>query len=441
MLEKIKEYNDAMLKVARTLPATLAYLNLADKIVPHTDQNLREFLLSRNGVISKDDLASIQITYATDDIRDKLDKHRDALKDLEDTYAHYDHPAITFLNGKRQVLRNRIHIMRYPDSDVLTDLTARYSGTPDTKVNGVSILQAARNIFLYEGYFKPSPANSEPITASHFMEALQTLVKEQCSTLGVTFELDPTMSARISVTTQNNDDVPILVKIRTSAIFYLADLHKLLHHELFIHAGTIHNSVKQTTLTMLGHASMDTTTLQEGMAAISESIPQEGVLDYGRQKLWAHRIIAIHHAEQGADLIDLYNYFLNDAHYSQEEAVSSALRILRGGNPANIAYKNSAGKMYRAINYKDNAYLHGMMRFITWMEEHPAHDHHVLFAGKISLNDADLVKELMRMGIVDAPDFLPPLYYKMCEGFTPTVEDLKGNKIPFSRLLAGDIPV
>jgi uncharacterized protein (TIGR02421 family) len=206
------------------------------------------------------------------------------------------------------------------------------------------------------------------------------------------------------------------VRLRENALFSTYDFDQLLVHEIMTHSLTAINGSLQTQLPILSLGSPRTTKTQEGLATFSEII--SGSLDLSRLKRISLRVVALDLALNGADFYDLFDYFLSNGQ-SEKESYLSASRILRGGfQNGGIAFT------------KDGVYLEGLIRvhsFFRWAFKTNNLDlTHLLFCGRVDINDIFLLKSAYENGFIEPPRFLPSWYEKI---------DLLAGKMAFSLIL------
>ncbi len=122
-------------------------------------------------------------------------------------------------------------------------------------------------------------------------------------------------------------------------------------------------------------------------------------MDIARLRRVALRVIAVKMALDGADLIDLFNFFL-DAGQSEVESVRSAQRIFRGG-----AVKD------KIVFTKDAVYLQGLLEVHTFLrlsirDNRPDLIRN-LFAGRLTMADALRLAPQFQSGWLAPPIYLP----------------------------------
>ncbi len=190
------------------------------------------------------------------------------------------------------------------------------------------------------------------------------------------------------------------IKLRSDAQFSDLDAEQLLQHEALIHIATGLNGRAQEIFPILGENSPGNTRTQEGLAVFAEFI--SGSLDPRRFKRLADRAIAIHMSSEGADFIELFEFFrTRGAKDSPFEAFESARRVVRGG------LVDGGGPFT-----KDSVYLQGLLEvhnfFRTTIRTGEADHFRLPFVGKVDLQDLDAMKMLWEAGLIAPPRYLPP---------------------------------
>lgn len=188
------------------------------------------------------------------------------------------------------------------------------------------------------------------------------------------------------------------IRIRKTACFSDKDIAQLIHHEVHIHVATSFNGKAQKQLKILGASHAGTTKTQEGLAVFSEFIT--GSMDIDRLRRLSDRVIAIQQAIDGADFIDIYRFFLDNA-ANEEQAFENARRVFRGG-------VLSGGAPFT----KDIVYLEGLLRVHNFLRAIVANGRadclKLLFCGKLDIEDLPVIHQLSSAGLCVAPQYLPP---------------------------------
>lgn len=188
------------------------------------------------------------------------------------------------------------------------------------------------------------------------------------------------------------------VRLRSGTCFSKYDFQQLLQHEVFVHTLTAINGRNQKNLKSLRLGSPRTTATQEGLATFAELVT--GAIDLSRLKRIALRVLATDMALRGANFVDIFKFFI--AHnQSPSESFSSTQRIFRGGDPnGNVVFT------------KDSVYLDGLLTahsFFRWaMKTRRLDLTHVLFAGRMTFEDAHGLAPFQQSGFIAAPKYLPP---------------------------------
>ena len=189
------------------------------------------------------------------------------------------------------------------------------------------------------------------------------------------------------------------IRIRRDARFTDRDAIQLINHEAFIHVLTSINGKKQTKLPILGEGHVGTTTTQEGLAVFAEII--SGSIELNRFQRLADRVFAIQMAIEGADFIQVYQYFLERTEGNEDQAFESARRVFRGG-------VITGGAPFT----KDVVYLFGLLRVSSSINAIFSAGRSdclkLLFCGKLDIMDLPALAELTSIGLCEIPHYLPP---------------------------------
>ena len=189
------------------------------------------------------------------------------------------------------------------------------------------------------------------------------------------------------------------IRLRADALFSDVDVTQLLQHEALVHIATARNGQAQIHFPILGESYPGNARTQEGLAVFAEFI--SGAVDPMRFKRLADRVIAIQKAIDGADFIELYDYFLEQNGGHKVDAFESARRIVRGGLV-------EGGAPFT----KDAVYLQGLLEVHNYLRTvvraGDATYIRLLFVGKIDLDDLAAMKMLRAAGLLSEPRYLPP---------------------------------
>ncbi|MDO5505420.1 MAG: flavohemoglobin expression-modulating QEGLA motif protein [Pseudoxanthomonas suwonensis] len=277
---------------------------------------------------------------------------------------------------------------------VTTHSIALY-GEPDAPLpgNGPSTCEAARHFITIADELDPAllaPEEQIDISATSLQLQLQGDLDAFFGERLVEVVLDPELIAKAAAGASR-------IRLRSGAAYSDYDRHQLLHHEALVHSLTAINGRAQPVLASMGLSSPRATATQEGLAVLAEQIT--GSIDIERMKRVSLRIEAVAMALDGADFLQVFEWFLA-AGQSPEESFSSAQRIFRG-------VPTDGGHAFT----KDTVYLRGLISvhtFFRWaLRERRLPLCRHLFAGKMTLGDALRLEPLYADGVMAAPRWLP----------------------------------
>ncbi len=187
------------------------------------------------------------------------------------------------------------------------------------------------------------------------------------------------------------------IKINRDTLFSRRDIDLLEVHEGHVHVGTTFNGANQPYAKWLSKGSPRVVCAQEGLAVMMEIFTFHS--DFIRTRRINDRVVGIHLVEQGANLIELCQYYLNQG-YHADEVLYNVRRIFRGsifegGYPftKDLSYAKGFIENY---NFIRSAIAAGYPHLIP-----------LLFVGKLNLQDIPLLYELQMEGIVQPPLYLP----------------------------------
>ncbi len=189
------------------------------------------------------------------------------------------------------------------------------------------------------------------------------------------------------------------VSVRKGAMFTLRQARALAHHEGLWHVLTSLNGFRQPVLTVLGVGLARFTESQEGGGIVSEymtgNITDDRYIELGQ------RTLAVDMAARGADFLQVYRHLCE--RFEPQRAAQMAERVFRGG-------VLQGGAPFT----KDAVYQRGYCRTYNFIRIALAKPDLSLltafFAGKMRVDDAPLVRELIEEGICIGPTYLPEWY-------------------------------
>jgi len=189
------------------------------------------------------------------------------------------------------------------------------------------------------------------------------------------------------------------IKLRTNATFSEREIRVLEVHEGWVHLGTTLNGLEQPICTFLSKGPPSSTITQEGLAIIMEIFTFSS--HPARMQSLSDRITAIYMAENGANFLDVFNFFRGQGQ-SEEESYFRATRVFRGSTPEggpftkDLVYNKGFILIY---NYIRLTIQRGLLSHIP-----------LLFLGKATLEDLHVFSDLVEEGLVIPPKYIPPQF-------------------------------
>ncbi len=193
------------------------------------------------------------------------------------------------------------------------------------------------------------------------------------------------------------------VKIRSGAKFAQRDVDLLEVHEGWVHVATSLNGQAQQVARWLAKGPPRTTAVQEGLAAMLElftfrSYPK-------RARKLNDRILAVDKAEDGADFIDVFEWYRTEG-YEEDECYTNARRVFRGGVVGGGApfTKDACYCKGTVLNY---AFIRAAI------QNKRAELVPFLFVGKVAHEDIPVLYARVADGVVRPPEHVPPMFRDM----------------------------
>ena len=228
------------------------------------------------------------------------------------------------------------------------------------------------------------------LTANELASRMRPIVAEKFGDDAPSVEVVADLSAKAVAGSRR-------IRIRAGAEFTEYDVRQLVVHEAEVHVATSLNGRRQKRLPILSAGHPGTTRTQEGIAVFSEML--SGAMDPERFRRLADRTIAIQMSLDGADFLDLFQYFVSRGE-DREQAFEDARRVVRGGLV-------TGGAPFT----KDNIYLDRLLRvydFVRCAVELDRTDCiRMIFCGKLALEDVPTMCTLVGEGLCLPPRYLP----------------------------------
>lgn len=194
-------------------------------------------------------------------------------------------------------------------------------------------------------------------------------------------------------------------------------------HEGWVHLGTTLNGMSQPVCTFLSKGPPSSTITQEGLGIIAEVFTFSSYP--GRLKRLTNRITAVNMAEDGADFMDVFNFYRSQD-LDEDESYHFATRVFRGSTPdggpftKDLSYSKGFILIY---NYIRLAVQRGLLSQIP-----------LLFLGKTTLEDVHILADLVEENIVMPPKYVPPQFQDIAALSAWMVYSLFLNKLDLQRL-------
>jgi uncharacterized protein (TIGR02421 family) len=189
------------------------------------------------------------------------------------------------------------------------------------------------------------------------------------------------------------------IKIHKGLMFSEREIRIFEIHEGWVHLGTTLNGMSQPVCTFLSKGPPSSTITQEGLGIIAEVFTFSSYP--GRVKRLTNRITAVSMAEDGANFLDVFNFY-RESGMDDNECYLAASRVFRGSTPdggpftKDLSYSKGFILIY---NYIRLAVQRGLVNHIP-----------LLFLGKTTLEDLHILADLVEENIVMPPKYVPPQF-------------------------------
>ncbi|MCD6039855.1 MAG: hypothetical protein K0S27_1255 [Gammaproteobacteria bacterium] len=189
------------------------------------------------------------------------------------------------------------------------------------------------------------------------------------------------------------------IKIHAGLTFSAREIRTFEVHEGWVHLGTTLNGLSQPYCTFLSKGPPSSTVTQEGLAIITEVFTFASYP--GRLKRLTNRITAVSMAEEGANFLDVFNFY-RDQGLDEAESYLASSRVFRGSKPdggpftKDLSYSKGFILIY---NYVRLAVQRGLLNQIP-----------ILFMGKTTLEDIHILSDLVEEKIAVPPKYIPPQF-------------------------------
>lgn len=319
------------------------------------------------------------------------------IKQLEDLYHSIDtsHPIGMYLFRTAESYYYAAQMLQHVNTTMFTTYSKILYGEPTSDLAGSAQthLKAAKHFikiaddFHFDANFYKAMVYYSSAELKTFLESE---IKKVISDEDIRIELDAELPAKAAAGAKR-------VRIRDNTLFSEYEAAQLLHHEVFTHSLTALNGRDQPIVRSFGLGAPRTTPSQEGLATFSELIT--GSIDLLRLKRISLRIEAVDKALNGADFLDVFRFLVEQGE-ADTEAYNSAMRIFRGGTAR-------GGVVFT----KDCSYLTGLLSVHTFfrkaLKDNCLDEAEILFAGRLTIDDAEALYPFVREGILAKPKYIP----------------------------------
>lgn len=213
------------------------------------------------------------------------------------------------------------------------------------------------------------------------------------------------------------------IKIHEGYKFSEREIRTFEIHEGWVHLGTTLNGLAQPICTFLSKGPPSSTITQEGLAIITEVFTFSSYP--GRLKRLTNRITSVNMAEDGANFLDVFNFYRSQG-LEEEDSYQSTSRVFRGSTPdggpftKDLSYSKGFILIY---NYVRLAVQRGLVSNIP-----------LLFLGKTTLEDIHILGDLVEEKIVVPPRYVPPQFRDIAALSAWMCYSLFLNKLDLQRL-------
>ncbi len=325
----------------------------------------------------------------------KEHRYPDHVRKLQEvaSAAGTDHPLGTYISKTAHSYIRAARLLESIGKPEFTEVSIELYGRPSDCIGKTDVtnLEAGEHFIRAVddyGHILNMPVPVGDISSEALAELLSARFAPVFTAHPLEVAIDPDLASKAAAGARR-------LRIRGNTLFTSHDVRQLAEHEGLVHAGTMLNGREQPNLKSLGLGAPRTTMTQEGIATFAEFIT--GAMDVWRLKRIALRIEAVERALNGANFIDIFEFFLHEGQ-SEHEAFASSARVFRGGDPK--------GKI---VFTKDNVYLEGLLFVHTFLrkaiQSEKLHFPTYLFVGRLTMGDVTELEPFIDSGWI-----VPPLY-------------------------------
>ncbi len=325
--------------------------------------------------------------------RYKLSKEKDAFREIVTACKGKD-PLSRILKETARSYLDSLRMLEGIEKKRFLEYSAKIYGLPKDhfEVTSRSIYRTASQLLHNTRKFnlhEIMPPESYCIRPEHVASKISRVARKKFGEDQIEVKVDRRLPAKASAG-------PSRIRVRAETCFASHDIDQLIEHELLVHTLTLQNGRRQK-LKTLGLSSPRISTAQEGLAVFAEFITNS--MDVTRLLRISARVKAIQMGIDGADFIDVFEFFLAQGQ-SEEEAYYSSMRVFRGG-------KVSGGVVFT----KDLIYFKGFVEvhhfFLQSLRDENFLFPHYFFAGRMCTEDVPKLAPYFESGLLKSPKFEP----------------------------------
>lgn len=361
---------------------------------PAIEQELKKSRFREMPKLSADYYANIPLGFDSQKKREELE---DILRDIEATLGPED-PLGRLMATIAQEYLDVTHMLENRGTRKFWEYSKKLYGSPKDRMfdDKNTIFELGQLLYSILSAIKVEdlgPQYPEEIDA----EETVAILNERFGKYFAGSDVEARLSDGILADAAAGGDV---VKIKQGTKFSSRDVDILEVHEGWVHVGTTQNGNNQPVARWLSKGPPRVSATQEGLAVIMEIFTFRSYPT--RAKHINDRILGIDKAEDGANLLELIEFYRTEG-YSEEDCLANAKRVYRGGVV-------EGGAPFT----KDISYCRGFIENYNFMRAaiRAGRPYLIpfLFCGKLHVNDVPLLYQKHKEGIVDAPKFLPPQF-------------------------------
>lgn len=332
------------------------------------------------------------------DVHEKTEEFRLILRDTQNQLGQYS-PVTRLIQRRCDEYTRAVHMIAARGTLAFCELAMELYGSPnDAFYAGGPRLSQLGSVLFDVLTALDVQLQSEADIKRHTAQGTQEVLQKRLSKF---FDRHPN-----KITVMVSDDMVAdasagadTIKLKSQVMFSDRDLKYLEVHEGWVHLGTTLNGSMQPYCFFLSKGSPSSSVLQEGLAVLTEVISFSSYP--GRIRKITNRVIALDKVTQGANFIDVYQYFM-DCGFSEDDSYNQSVRIFRGSTP-------TGGPFTKDLSYaKGFVLIYNFIRFA--ISQHRVDIVPLLFTGKLSLDDIPLLTELTASNLLAAPVYLPPAF-------------------------------